>query len=395
MPMAQKRDYYEILSVKREASVEEIRSSYRKLAMKFHPDRNPGDAEAEAKFKEAAEAYDVLSDEEKRQRYDRYGHAGLNDIGGAHHFTNLNDIFDLFGDILGGFGRGGRGQQGRAHGQDLQIDVELDLTEAFKGTVKTLEFNRAEVCGECHGTRLKKGSRPAKCSRCGGRGAVVSRQGFFQIQVACPSCGGRGEIITDPCPRCEGQGQVLAKRRLDVTIPAGVETGSRIRLAGEGEVAEVAGPRGDLYCRIRVKAHPVFQRDGADLLCEVPITFSQATLGGDMEVPTLTGAASVSLHKGTNHGDIYRLKGKGMPDVRGRGHGDLLIRTLLDVPKKLTKRQEELLRELAEIDQKHVSPERKSFFDRVKHWLAGEAASEKGEKHDVSDKSGKKEGEKA
>jgi molecular chaperone DnaJ len=384
--MADKRDYYEILSVKRESSVEEIRSAYRKLAMKYHPDRNPGDGEAEAKFKEAAEAYDVLGDEDKRQRYDRYGHAGLNEVGGAHHFTDMSEIFNLFGDILGGFGfggGGGGGRRGRAHGQDLQIDVELDLTEAFKGVTRTLEFNRAEVCGECNGTRLKKGSRPAKCSRCGGRGAVISRQGFFQIQVACPSCGGRGEIITDPCPRCEGQGQVLAKRKLDVNIPAGVDSGSRIRLAGEGEVAELGGPRGDLYCRIRVKPHPVFQRDGNDLLCEVPITFPQAALGGELEVPTLTGASSVSLHKGTNHGDIYRLKKKGMPDVRGRGHGDLLIRILIDVPKKLTKRQEELLREMAEIDKKHVSPERKGFFDRVKEWLNGPIDAEKKKEGDA------------
>jgi molecular chaperone DnaJ len=205
---------------------------------------------------------------------------------------------------------------------------------------------------------------------------VVSRQGFFQIQVACPSCGGRGEIITDPCAKCDGQGQVLAKRKLDVTIPAGVDNGSRIRLPGEGEVTELNGPRGDLYCRVRVKPHTVFQRDGVDLLCEVPITFSQAALGGELEVPTLTGAATVQLTRGTNHGDIFRLRGKGMPDVRGRGHGDLLIRTLIEIPKKLNKRQEELLRELAELDQKHVSAERKGFFDRVKEWLAGDEKRE-------------------
>jgi molecular chaperone DnaJ len=218
---------------------------------------------------------------------------------------------------------------------------------------------------------MKKGSRPAKCNRCGGRGAVVTRQGFFQIQVACPSCGGRGEIITDPCNKCDGQGQVLAKRKIDVNIPPGVDNGSRIRLPGEGEVAEVNGPRGDLYCRVRVKAHSVFQRDGNDLLCEVPITFSQAALGGELEVPTLMGAASITMPKGTTHGDIFRLRYKGMPDVRGRGNGDLLIRTLIDIPKKLTKRQEELLRELAEIDQKNVSVARKGFFDKVKEWLTG------------------------
>ena len=372
--MATKRDYYEVLSVTKTATGEEIKRSYRKLAMEFHPDRNPGDAEAEAKFKEGAEAYDVLSDPAKKERYDRYGHAGLSDMGGGAGFSSMNDIFDLFGDILGGFGMGaggGRGQQRRAQGQDLQIDVELDLFEAFKGTTKTIEFNRAEVCGECNGSRMKKGSRPAKCNRCGGRGAVVTRQGFFQIQVACPSCGGRGEIITDPCSKCDGQGQVLTKGKLDVNIPPGVDSGSRIRLQGEGEVTEINGPRGDLYCRVRVKAHNVFQRDGNDLLCEIPITFSQASLGGELEVPTLTGASSLTLPKGTNHGDVFRLRHKGMPDVRGRGHGDLLIRTLIDIPKKLTKRQEELLRELAEIDQKHVSTARKGFFDKVKEWLTG------------------------
>lgn len=372
-----KRDYYEVLSVTRTSTIEEIKRSYRKLAMQYHPDRNPGDAEAEVKFKEAAEAYDVLSDPEKKERYDRYGHAGLNNMGGGGAgFTNLNDIFDLFGDIFGGFNTGGSGRTRRAQGQDLQIDIELDLVDAFKGTVKPIEFNRAEVCSECNGSRMKKGSRPAKCNRCGGRGAVVSRQGFFQIQVACPSCGGRGEIITDPCGKCDGQGQVLSKRKLEVNIPAGVDNGSRIRLPGEGEVAEIGGPRGDLYCRVRVKPHNVFQRDGTDLLCEVPITFSQAALGGELEVPTLTGASSVTLPRGTNHGDIFRIRGKGMPDVRGRGNGDLLIRTLIDIPKKLTKRQEELLRELAEIDQKHVSSERKGFFDRVKDWLTGDEKQE-------------------
>jgi molecular chaperone DnaJ len=376
-----KRDYYEVLSVERTASGDEIKRSYRKLAMQYHPDRNPGDAEAEAKFKEAAEAYDVLSDASKKERYDRYGHAGLSDMGGGGGpgFGNINDIFEIFGDLFGGMGGGGgRGRrQQQAHGQDLQIDVELDLTEAFKGVSKTLEFNRAEVCNECNGSRMKKGSRAAKCNRCNGRGAVISRQGFFQIQVACPSCGGQGEVVTDPCGKCEGQGQVLAKRKLDVTIPAGVDNGSRIRLAGEGEVTEQNGPRGDLYCRVRVKPHPVFQRDGVDLLCEVPITFSQAALGGELEVPTLTGAGTVHLSRGTSHGDIFRLRGKGMPDVRGRGQGDLLIRTLIEIPKKLSKRQEELLRELAELDQKHVSAERKGFFDRVKEWLTGEEKNDK------------------
>lgn len=368
-----KRDYYEVLSVTKTANGDEIKRSYRKLAMQYHPDRNPGDAEAEAKFKEAAEAYDVLSDQDKKARYDRYGHAGLSDGpgGGPAGFGDINSIFDLFGDIFGSnFGGGGGGRSRRPSGQDLQVDLEIDLAEAAKGTSKPLEFNRAEICGECSGSRAKKGSKPVRCSRCQGRGVVISKQGFFQVQTTCPSCGGQGSTISDPCDTCDGQGMVMGKRKLQISIPPGVDSGSRIRLQGEGEVTEPGGPRGDLYCRLRVKPHPIFQRDGTELLCEVPVAFSQAALGAELEVPTLNGPTQLTLPRGTNHGDIFRIRGQGMPDIRGKGTGDLLVRAKIEVPKKLTKRQEELLRELAELDQKHVSPERKGFLDRVKDWFA-------------------------
>jgi molecular chaperone DnaJ len=368
-----KRDYYEILGVSKNADADEIKRAYRKLAMQYHPDRNPGDAEAEAKFKEASEAYSVLSDADKRARYDRYGHAGLEGFGGGPQFTDLNSIFDLFGDIFGGgfsdmFGgrRGGRAPRG---GQNLQVQLEIDLVEAANGATRTLEFERAENCSECGGSRLKRGSRPARCPRCHGRGVLLQRQGFFQVQITCSACGGQGEVITDPCPNCRGSGQVMVKRTLEVTIPAGVDTGNQIRLAGEGEAAPGGGPRGDLFCLIRVRPHPLFERDGLNLHCVVPITFSQAALGGDIEVPTLSGRQKVAIERGSSHGDTIRLRGLGMPDVRGRGQGDLIVHLKLETPKRLTKRQEELFRELAELDNKHVSPERKSWMERVKEWF--------------------------
>jgi molecular chaperone DnaJ len=374
--MAGKRDYYEVLGVERQASEEEIKRAYRKLAMQHHPDRNPGDAEAELKFKEAAEAYDVLRDAEKRARYDRYGHAGLEGVG-MPHFSDVESIFDMFGDLFGLGDVFGRRRRGPAPGQDLQIAVELDLLEASRGVSKTVTVERAERCGECGGNGARKGSTPRPCNRCGGRGVVIVRQGFFQMQTTCQACGGRGAVIVDPCPGCNGHGRVMAERKLEVSIPPGVDTGNRVRLAGEGEAGDNGAPRGDLYCLIRVRPHPFFQRDGTDLLCQVPITVSQAALGAQIEVPTLQGRHSFTLPSGVQSGEVFRLRGKGMPDIRflGRGdasernRGDLLVRLVVETPKKLTKRQEELFRELAEIDQKHVSPERKSFLEKLKGWF--------------------------
>jgi molecular chaperone DnaJ len=385
--MAGKRDLYDVLGVKKDASAEEIKTSYRKLAMKYHPDRNPGDAEAEEKFKEASEAYEVLSDADKRAKYDRYGFAGLEQMGAAPHFQDIGSIFEMFGDIFGGmdlFGGGRRGGGRRRSGQDMQIVLEIDLVEAAKGCTKTVQFMRGELCSQCNGSRMKKGSRPVKCSRCQGRGVVVQRQGFFQMQTPCHACGGQGMMITDPCPNCRGGGKVEVQRELNVQIPPGVDTGNRIRLAGEGEVTDDSGERGDLHCVIKVKPHPFFQRDGVDLLCEVPITVSQAVLGGEIEIPTLDGKTTCAIPRGTQFGHIEKMHGRGMPDVRTRQRGTLLVRFLMESPKKLTKRQEELYRELYELEQNHLPPERKSFLERLYKWFTADDEKKEPEKKEKS-----------
>jgi molecular chaperone DnaJ len=358
-----KRDYYEILGVSRDADDEAIKRAYRKLAMQYHPDRNVGDAEAEVKFKEASEAYEVLRDPDKRQRYNRYGHAGLDGMN-LHDFNSRQSVFDLFGDLFGDFFGGGR--HGPQPGRDLLLDIELDLLEAARGARKAIQVQRAEVCGECAGSGARRGTQPAVCRRCGGQGVVLQSQGFFRMQQTCRGCGGRGIIITDPCPSCHGHGRVPARRTIEIQVPPGVDTGMRIPLRGEGEAGDPGAPRGDLYCRINVREHPVFSRDGNHLICQVPITISQAALGGSIDVPTLDGIMPYSLRRGTQTGEVVRIPGKGMPDVRGRGRGDLLVQVVVETPRQLTKRQEELFRELAEIDHKHVSPQRKSFFDKLR-----------------------------
>jgi molecular chaperone DnaJ len=357
-----KRDYYEVLGVARNADPEEVKRAYRRLAMEYHPDRNVGNAEAEERFKEAAEAYEVLRDPEKRQRYDRYGHAGLE---GVPHFNDAQSVFDLFGDLFGDF-FGQRQRHGPQPGRDLQVTIELELTEAARGTTKTISIAREELCGECSGSGSKRGTQPAMCKRCQGRGVIVQAQGFFRVQQTCRACGGRGAVVANPCPECNGAGRILARRSLDVALPPGVDTGTRIRLSGEGEAGDPRAPRGDLYCLIRVREHPFFQRDGANLICQVPITFSQAALGGEIEVPTLDGTIHHPLKRGVHSGEVVRIAGRGMPNLRGGRPGDLLIQVVLETPRNLTKRQEELFRELAELDQKHVQPQRKSFLDKVK-----------------------------
>jgi molecular chaperone DnaJ len=374
--MAGKRDYYEVLGVAKDAGDEDIKRSFRKLAMQYHPDRNVGDKEAEEKFKEAAEAYEVLSSRDKRQRYDRYGHAGLENNGGPA-FRDAASVFDLFGDIFGDLFGGGRGRHGPRGGRDLQVGIEIDLLEAARGATKTITIPREENCPECGGDGARPGTKPAVCRRCGGHGVVVQGQGFFRIQQTCSGCGGRGAIITDPCGRCFGQGRIEAKRTLEVGIPPGVDSGNRIRLPGEGEAGEPGGPRGDLYCLVRVRDHVVFERDGQHLICRVPITFSQAALGADIEVPTLDGTLTYPLPRGTQTGEVIRIPNKGMPSVRGGRRGDLLVQVTVETPHALTKRQEELLRELAEIDQKHVSPQRRSFLEKLRDLFAGEAPQEK------------------
>jgi molecular chaperone DnaJ len=372
--MATKRDYYEVLGVPRDASLKQVTEAYRKLALANHPDRNPGDAQAEARFKEAAEAFEVLGDAEKRARYDRYGHKGLSGTG-FHEFTDVADIFEAFGDVFGGglFGDlfGGR-RRGPARGSDLRCDIEIELTEAARGTTRNLEFQRRELCGECDGSGAQAGSKPETCRYCGGRGHVVQSQGFFRVQTTCPSCRGAGSKITKPCRNCRGTGRVTATRKVDVHIPAGVDDGMRLCLRGEGEVGDRGGARGDLYCYIHVAEHPLFERHGNAILCRVPITFPQAALGGEVEVPTLDGRETVAIPRGTQTGERFRLRGRGMPSPRGGARGDQWVEVFVETPDVLTGRQEELLRELAELDHQHVTPRRKSFFEKLRDYFVPE-----------------------
>jgi molecular chaperone DnaJ len=343
--------------------------------VRYHPDKNPGDDEAVVKFKEAAEAYEVLSDKEKRARYDRFGHAGVDGpSGGGAHFGDVNDIFEAFGDIFGDiFGGGGRGRQRRAQaGNDVRADVTLDLREAAKGCTKELQFSRHTRCGECNGSGAKKGSKPEQCRYCGGRGQVIQSTGIFRLQTTCPACHGSGTTISDPCPACRGEGYVLERATREVQIPAGVDNGTRLRLSGEGDPSPNGGPPGDCYCFITVREHPLFQRDGQNLICRFPIHYTQAALGATLEVPTLDGKHELKVPAGTQHAHVFRIKGEGMPDPRVRGRGDLLVQVQIEIPSKLTKRQQQLLRELAEEEQTNVSPQQKSFFDKVKEYFTGD-----------------------
>jgi molecular chaperone DnaJ len=371
MMASTKRDYYEVLGVAREAEAEEIKRAYRKLAMQYHPDRNVGDEEAELRFKEAAEAYEVLRDPDKRQRYDRYGHAGLEGLN-VPHFNDAQSVFDLFGDLFGDiFGQGRR--RGPQRGRDRRVEVELDLIEAYRGVTKTVTVSRQELCTECSGSGCKRGTRPTPCRRCHGHGVVIQSQGFFRVQQTCRACGGTGSVITDPCPACTGVGRIVVRRTLEVAIPPGVDNGTAVRLIGEGEAGDAGAPRGDLYCLVHVREHALFQRDGPHLVCQVPITFSQAALGGDIEVPSLDGAVRHPLKRGVQSGDLVRIAGRGMPGLRGGRKGDLVVQLVVETPRHLTKRQEELFRELAELEQKHVSPQRKSFLDKLRDFFAGES----------------------
>ncbi|HEY8505037.1 MAG TPA: molecular chaperone DnaJ [Gemmataceae bacterium] len=374
--MAGKRDYYEVLGVSRGATAEEVHKAFKKLALKYHPDRNVGDPEAEAKFKEVTEAYDVLRDEAKRQRYDRYGHAGLDGFepggfGGAGPGT-INDLFeDLIGSFFGG--GGGRGsRRGPRRGRDLQMALDLTLVEAYTGVKKKVVVPRAERCPTCVGSGARPGSRPATCRRCGGQGTVIQRQGFFQLQQTCPACAGRGVIITDPCPECRGHGTVEVRRELEIDVPPGVDNGTRLQVRGEGEAGEAGAPRGDLELVVRVAEHPDFRREGDDLLCQVPITFSQAALGGEIEIPTLTEKRTITLPRGTQSHRVLRVPGLGMPSLRGGRRGDLMVQVVVETPTHLTERQEELLRELAEIEQRNVPPRRKSFLERLRALFGSE-----------------------
>ncbi|MES2917158.1 MAG: molecular chaperone DnaJ [Pseudomonadota bacterium] len=374
-----KRDYYEVLGVAKTASADEIKKAYRKLAMKHHPDRNPDDKTAEDKFKEANEAYEVLSDDDKRAAYDRHGHAGVDPnmggFGGQGGFGggggSFSDIFgDVFGDIFGGGGGGGgRGGGQRANrGSDLRYTLELDLEEAVRGTTVQIRVPKLSTCEVCDGSGAKKGTTVDTCRTCGGVGQVRMQQGFFSVAQTCPTCRGRGKTIKDPCNACHGQGRVEKAKTLEVKIPAGVDSGDRIRLSGEGEAGMNGGPSGDLYVQVAVRPHKIFERDGADLYCEMPISFADAALGGELEVPTLEGRVKLKIPEGTQTGKLFRLRGKGVAPVRGGGTGDLLCRVAVETPVNLSKRQKELLREFqADLeggDGKH-SPRKSSWFESV------------------------------
>ena len=376
--MATKRDYYEILGLKRDADADEIKRAYRQLALKNHPDKNPGDADAERRFKEGAEAYEVLSDQAKRQRYDRYGHAGLEGAG-VHDFRNADDIMSAFSDIFGGGMFGdlfNQRRRGPRPGQDLLMKLEIELIEAARGATKTIELNRQEICGECKGSGAKKGTVATTCNYCGGQGQVVSSRGFFQVATTCPSCSGEGVRITDPCTHCRGAGRVAASAQLKVDIPPGVETGMWLQLRYQGEPGDPGAPRGNLRIQIHVRKHPFFERVQNDLHCQVPISFPQAALGGEIEVPTLDGPDRLHVPRGAQSGDILKLKGRGMPDINGRGRGDELVQVMVETPKHLSARQEELLRELAEIEHQSISPKRKSFFEKLRDYFTEEEPAE-------------------
>jgi molecular chaperone DnaJ len=373
--MAGKRDYYEVLGIERSAGEEQISQAYRKLALKYHPDRNPGDDEAVVKFKEAAEAFEVLSHSEKRARYDRYGHAGLaGPGGGAPEFRDVSDIFDAFGNIFGDgifgdlFG-GGQGRRRTHRGGDVQCDVELDLLEAARGANKTVKFRRHQKCETCGASGAKPGTKAETCQYCGGQGRVVQSSGIFSVQTTCPACQGRGKLIRQPCTACRGAGYVQAAVSREVKIPAGVDDQTQLRLSGEGDPSPNGGPPGDCYCVIHVAEHSLFQRKGQHLICQVPITYSQAALGATIEVPTLDGRESLAVPPGTQSGDFFTLRNRGMPDPRHRGRGDLLVQVHIEVPKDLTAEHERILRELAEVENSEVSPKRSNFFEKLKHYF--------------------------
>ena len=371
-----KADFYETLGVSREADEKALKSAYRKLAMQFHPDRNPDNADAEAKFKEVNEAYETLKDPQKRAAYDRFGHAafengGMGGGGGGFGAAGgFSDIFeDIFGEMMGG-GRSRRG--GRERGADLRYNMEITLEEAYEGKTAQIHVPSSMTCEVCNGSGSKPGSDPVTCSTCGGAGRVRAASGFFSIERTCPTCNGRGQTIEDPCTNCHGQGRVTQERALSVNIPAGIEDGTRIRLSGEGEAGFRGSPAGDLYIFISVKPHEFFQRDGADLYCKVPISMTKAALGGHFEVATMDGAYTrVKVPDGTQSGRQFRLKGKGMPVLRQAAMGDLYIQIVVETPQNLSKRQRELLEEFDEISAHENSPQSTGFFSRMKEFFGG------------------------
>ena len=374
--MSTNEDYYKILGVEHSASEEEIKKAYRQMAMTYHPDRSPGNKESEKKFKEASEAYEVLRDPEKRRLYDAYGHEGLNATG-FRGFTDVDEILmsfgDLFSDFFGGsvFGDVSRGSQ-RHRGQSLRVALQIDLRDAARGITKKVELTRHETCPSCKGTGAKGGASPSQCSYCRGRGRVVQSQGWIRVSVTCPKCRGAGSVITDPCKECGGAGLSSVSREVTVKVPAGIESGVQMRLRGEGDHGDGGAPPGDLYVQVYVAEHPLFRREGRDLIFDMPISFMQAALGDELEVPTIWGKATVKIPAGTQSGTPVKLKGEGLPGMESGHRGDQLVVVYVETPKKLTARQKELLREFAAEEDPKASPERKSFLDRVKKYFASE-----------------------
>jgi molecular chaperone DnaJ len=376
--MSEKRDYYEVLGVDRSADQATIKKAYRKLAMKHHPDQNRGDASAEAKFKEAAEAYDVLGDDQKRAQFDQFGHAAFGQgAGGAGRgFSNMEDIFSAFGDIFGGgggglgdlFGQRGGGRRGPRPGRDLRIVLDLTLEEVYSGVERTVSLKRFEHCETCKGSGGADGSSPIPCSTCGGQGQVQRSQGFFTMASPCPTCHGKGQVIENPCKPCGGQGKTQAKKEILIRIPAGIEEGVQLRVTGEGDAGDKNAPRGNLFCVIRERQHKIYQRSGPDIMTEVPCTFAQLALGNNVEIPTLSAKVELKIPAGTQSGRVLRLRGQGLPSMQGSARGDLHVRVFVEVPTHLTERQVELLEEFGQIELETSG--HKSFMERITSYFS-------------------------
>ena len=373
-----KRDYYEVLGVERNASEEDVKRAYRRLAVKFHPDKNPDDPHAEEKFKELGEAYDVLMDSDKRAAYDRFGHAAF--ASGGAGFGGFHDPFDIFREVFGGggfgggifetfFGGAGARSEDRQRGSDLRYDMQIGLEEAAFGVEKEIEIEKLDTCDKCHGSGAEPGSRTINCPTCGGRGQVISSRGFFHVSQTCPRCRGGGETIEKPCPKCHGEGRLEKLSPVKLKIPAGIREGSRLRSSKNGEVGIRGAPSGDLYVVIHIKEHKVFQREDDDLYCEVPIAFSLAALGGEIDVPTLEGKAHLKVPAGTQSGQMFKLRGKGITNVNGRGRGDLFARLIVEVPSRLNVEQRRKLEEFAALCSDENTPLRKSFFEHAKEFF--------------------------
>jgi molecular chaperone DnaJ len=375
--MASKRDYYEILNVDRNAESEEIKRAFRKMAMKYHPDRNQDDAEAEGKFKEASEAYEVLSDAEKRQRYDQYGHEGLRGTSG-HDFGRMDvgDIFSMFGDIFGGGQFSGRrrsdGRPGATRGASLETVIDLTLEEVAAGIDRDINFTRSDLCADCEGQGGKPGTEPVACVACGGGGRVEQAGfgGMFRMVTECPHCGGAGKSYAEKCPACAGRGRAPKKCVIKVKIPAGIHDGQAVRIPGEGEPGGNGGPRGDLHVVVRVKTHKLFERQDDDLILRMPVSFTQASLGANLEVPSLEGTEEITVPPASQHGDTFRLRSQGIPNLRSGRKGDIVVLMLIEIPKRLTEKQEELLREFAETEDHDVLPHMRNFWDKIKDYIS-------------------------